>query len=81
MLGVLLLQQSTSKFGAKSLCLLKFGRHAVVFLVCCRKLFNNVACEAIFSDAGALQLWWTRTTDCSCGEHTTLTAAVVNTQH
>lgn len=23
---------------------------------CCRELFNNVACEAIFSDAGALQL-------------------------
>jgi hypothetical protein len=24
--------------------------------MCCRELFNNVACEAIFSDAGALQL-------------------------
>jgi hypothetical protein len=25
-------------------------------LCCCRELFNNVACEAYFSDAGALQL-------------------------
>jgi hypothetical protein len=25
-------------------------------LYLCRELFNNVACEAIFSDAGALQL-------------------------
>lgn len=27
-----------------------------LLLCLCRELFNNVACEAIFSDAGALQL-------------------------